>query len=715
MLAFSILSWLHSTGVVLVLAVGFGFVIFWHELGHFLAAKWVGIKVEQFAVGFGHAVVSWRKGIGFRLGNTQKEYRQRLDRYIEEKHRDEALLQEREGLDYQAAMLEAEKATGLGETEYRLNWIPLGGYVKMLGQDDLRPNAEAEDPRSYNRKSIGARMLVVSAGVVMNVILAGVGFTVLFMYGFSVAPAWVGSVTSNSPAANTVKIVNGQRVAAPLHVGDQIILFDGKPQEDFTKINLNVALSQAGVEIPIKVKHADGTVEDLLIKPEADPLNAGFLAIGIRQPQALRGFDPKDLDEAAKADLEKGLSLSLPEVSAVKPGESIVKINGADVNPNADDGDFWKLNRAFQDPNGKPVAVTVRDDKTGAERTTLVSPHFTMVFGMGEVDIAGMTPRPLIVNIQSGSTAEGKILPGDIVSSITIGSDTQSPGTEQFRGLLRQAGADNKQITLTVIRDGKTIRVPDLSPNMKIETAGKKSRGLGVQLGYDDAHPVLAAIQKDSPAAVAGIPAGTTLTAIGNQMVSNWFEVQNALASAKPGLPITIHYQTAEGEAQKQLTLSEEQRTQIAGLRHGNDLLLLKELIKVRKANGPVQAVSWGVTETRDFILQFYLTLRRIFGGSVGADNLMGPIGIFSNGAKLAFRGWDWLVWFLSMISANLAVVNFLPIPIVDGGLFTFLVLEKLQGRPLSPRTQAIAQYVGLAFLAGVFLFVTYHDILRII
>jgi membrane-associated protease RseP (regulator of RpoE activity) len=51
----------------------------------------------------------------------------------------------------------------------------------------------------------------------------------------------------------------------------------------------------------------------------------------------------------------------------------------------------------------------------------------------------------------------------------------------------------------------------------------------------------------------------------------------------------------------------------------------------------------------------------------------------------------------------------------VDGGLFTFLILEKIQGRPLSARTQAIAQYVGLAFLAGVFLFVTYHDIVRYI
>src|SRR5437588_6818932 len=112
-------------------------------------------------------------------------------------------------------------------------------------------------------------------------------------------------------------------------------------------------------------------------------------------------------------------------------------------------------------------------------------------------------------------------------------------------------------------------------------------------------------------------------------------------------------------------------------------------------------------------LLQFYVTITRMFQGSVSYTNMMGPLGIVTSGAHFATKGADWLIWFLAMISANLAVVNFLPIPIVDGGLFTFLVLEKIQGRPLSPRTQAIAQYLGLAFLAGVFLFVTYHDIIR--
>src|SRR5207248_7272153 len=73
----------HHFGMGTLLVIGFGFVIFWHELGHFLAAKWVGIKVEQFAVGMGHALVSFRKGIGWKLGNTRAEYDRRVTEYLD--------------------------------------------------------------------------------------------------------------------------------------------------------------------------------------------------------------------------------------------------------------------------------------------------------------------------------------------------------------------------------------------------------------------------------------------------------------------------------------------------------------------------------------------------------------------------------------------------------------------------------------------------------
>src|SRR5271170_3202178 len=115
---------LHQTLDYLLLALGLGFVIFFHELGHFLAAKYCDVKVEQFAVGFGPAILAWRKGIGFRWGSTADA----VQRLVEERfHADQKSgLQFREKtdftVDYAASVA---KSLGIGDTEYRLNWAPL--------------------------------------------------------------------------------------------------------------------------------------------------------------------------------------------------------------------------------------------------------------------------------------------------------------------------------------------------------------------------------------------------------------------------------------------------------------------------------------------------------------------------------------------------------------------------------------------------------------
>ena len=75
-----------------------------------------------------------------------------------------------------------------------------------------------------------------------------------------------------------------------------------------------------------------------------------------------------------------------------------------------------------------------------------------------------------------------------------------------------------------------------------------------------------------------------------------------------------------------------------------------------------------------------------MFTGELSYKNAMGPVGMITTGKQIATKGTNWLLWYLAMISANLAVVNFLPIPIVDGGLFTLLILEKIQGKPCRRR-----------------------------
>ena len=101
--------------------------------------------------------------------------------------------------------------------------------------------------------------------------------------------------------------------------------------------------------------------------------------------------------------------------------------------------------------------------------------------------------------------------------------------------------------------------------------------------------------------------------------------------------------------------------------------------------------------------------------GTVRPSHLRGPLGILDEGTKVARQGWPYLLFFLGLISVNLAVINFLPIPIVDGGLMLFLIVEKLKGSPVSARIQTAAFIVGIVLIGSIFLLTLYYDAGRIL
>ena len=140
----------------LKVVLGLGFIVFIHELGHFLAAKWCDVHVKTFSIGFGPAVpfCSYR----------------------------------------------------YGETTYMLGIVPLGGYVSMVGEGtgestpDGDPDDDDNDPRSFKNKPVGQRMIIISAGVVMNFILGMACFVAAYLHGVAEKPATAGSVETGGAA-----------------------------------------------------------------------------------------------------------------------------------------------------------------------------------------------------------------------------------------------------------------------------------------------------------------------------------------------------------------------------------------------------------------------------------------------------------------------------------------------------------------------------------
>ena len=105
--------------------------------------------------------------------------------------------------------------------------------------------------------------------------------------------------------------------------------------------------------------------------------------------------------------------------------------------------------------------------------------------------------------------------------------------------------------------------------------------------------------------------------------------------------------------------------------------------------------------------------IKKVLSGQVSAKMIGGPIFIAQQSGKEARKGASNLFFFMALLSVNLAVLNVLPIPILDGGHLVFLGLEKVKGTPLSIKARMVAQQVGLVVLLGLILIVTYNDILR--
>jgi len=682
------LSQFESFWALAGLILGFGFLIFIHELGHFLVAKWVGIKVTQFAIGFGHCVISWRQGIGFCKGSSEPEYEKRLK--------------------------EGANADSLGETEYRLNWMPLGGYVKMLGQEDLDPTAISEDERSFNRQPIWARACVVSAGVVMNLIFGAIFFVIAFMAGVEFPPAIVGGVLPGSPAALAQAQSHADDPAYHgLKPGDRITYIDGQAATDFTDVAVQTALANREQVLEFTIVR-DGEDSPLVyaISPKEDS-NTQLLAIGVARPVSLEIADP------GKGQLLPGML----QEAGVTPGMKIVQVDGQPIER------FDQFDQAVSSMSGQPVAVILTHPETGQTATALLS----AIPGLaGDADqpanLIGLVPAIEVIKTMDRSPAAAAGLKaGDVLAS--IGPIPWPTGEDIIQAVDRAKG---QSIQVTVLRDGELVDLQPVTPTSQ----GK----IGIYFGLALNVPIVSQTLPNTPGATLNLNAGSRVLSIDGQPVAGFGDIQRLLAQAvlskidpgvdpgldepEPGLitdPVTVQigYQPNIANApitQTQVLIDPQTGLQLADAAWNQPLSssTFKMLMISLAADNPVAAFKLGVKKTNQVMQQTYITLLRLFQGTVKASHLRGPLGIADDGANFAKQGWSYLMFFLGIISVNLVVINFLPIPIVDGGLMVFLIVEKIKGSPVSVRIQNAATIVGLAMIGSVFLLTLFYDAKRL-
>jgi regulator of sigma E protease len=246
----------------------FGLLVLVHEFGHFISAKWAGIRVEEFGLGFPPAIVGFRKrdnggwevlwfgrGREVENGNTQTPFG-----------------------GTSGGVSTTETAVS-DHTIYSLNLLPIGGFVRMPGENgDVLDMNGRYDPKSFAAKSAGKRIIVLCAGVIMNFLLAIALFSIAYTQGEPTFPAVIGTVEPGSPAQ-----------AAGLRTNDTITSVDGHPVKLFQDVVTLVDQAAAQVKgkpqnfpvvLTIQRPGVAGTLTVTVNARVNPPANQGRMGIG---------------------------------------------------------------------------------------------------------------------------------------------------------------------------------------------------------------------------------------------------------------------------------------------------------------------------------------------------------------------------------------------------------------------------------------------------
>lgn len=226
--------------------------------------------------------------------------------------------------------------------------------------------------------------------------------------------------------------------------------------------------------------------------------------------------------------------------------------------------------------------------------------------------------------------------------------------------------------------------------------------------------PAIAKVTPGSPAEMGGLKGKDLIVAIDGKAISSWEEMAETISgSGGKSLSLTVQ---REGE---RVNLSVTPRLKPGKNIFGEDIDRYVIGISAsgetfEKRLNPLQATSESVVQTYEIMKLTIMSIVKLIQGAISTKTLGGPIMIAQMAGEQAKAGAGHLVFFIALISINLAVLNFLPIPVLDGGHLLFFFIEAIIGKPVNTKMREIAQQVGIFMLILLMLFVFYNDIARI-
>jgi regulator of sigma E protease len=372
----------QASSYAFAFVVMLGVLIFVHELGHFMAAKACGIRVLKFSLGFGSPI-----GIG--------RFRMRWVR---------------------------------GHTEYVVGWIPLGGFVKMLGEEpspEADPELVADPSETLEAKPLWQKLIVIFAGPAMNLLLPVAIYAGILAVGFPQADSVIGEVEADSPAA-----------VAGLRPNDRVTAIDETPVQWWRQVN-DAFVAHTSGELAIKYER-DGVEEAARLSIESrqrsdvfgELVAVGWLGLYHRRPQAMVALTDRTLS-AYRAGL--------------RTGDRVTEVAGEPV------ADWYAFADAYAAAgSGGEVSIALVRGREAGEELTLRVP------ALGDLESLGVIRADVLIAEVSDDSpaAEVGLRSGDLIQRVD-GVPTRS--FESFADSVRASGGHS--LALSVLRDGEALEI----------------------------------------------------------------------------------------------------------------------------------------------------------------------------------------------------------------------------------------------------------------
>lgn len=686
-------TWFYN---IMLVALGLGFVIFVHELGHFLAAKLFGVKCEKFYVGFDVPIK-----IGpFRLPSKLVHFQ-------------------------------------WGETEYGIGAIPLGGYVKMLGQDDDPRNAEEEakrirvenpnatqddpnqtqlDPRSFPAKSVGARMVIISAGVVMNLIFGVLMAAWAFGFGVSYEPAIIGELNPGDPGWMQ-DLRPGDKIRRIARTHDQEMSF-----RDMFMSVLFHGIRNANEPFDVEIDRNGEIISKKITGTTAHSDPKGSIK------RLMMGMGPASNTQIrtdAKSVVAKHIVLGFENSSQytvdLKPGDVISGVNGQplSIGSHSDKPLEYTLNQYMHPRANEPLKLQVDRKPASAN---------------------GQPERVEVVSNPLPMKSFGVLLAPGGVSAVQPDSPAAAAGIERGDSLLEFNGKPiqdsyylwlsmtklrGEKVSLKLEKSNRKIvdfewTVPEsfvMSPSDNVlAPVGLELPGSGIVFSVSN---MVSGVVPGSKAEQNGIQGGDIVRSIqfdataekDSEFLKEVFEYRykwlleptmvdtahnmqffhSMLQTLRTGMPLTMITFREGTEYRNNLEIQIEK-----DWNWPDRGFALTPLQFQHKTTSVATALSMGTHEIWRRIGNVVEFLELLIRGKMPFQVVGGPGMIAVEATDAASKGISPLLMFLVMLSANLAIVNFLPIPALDGGHMVFLTAEAVRGKPVDEALQMKLTMVGV-------------------